>query len=325
MDTEVAAARLRMTRVQNAAQAMKNQPAPTVKGASFQEVLHKNGQAATDSNRTADSSRSSATGSGGSDGTPAGGCIQGLMRSESYRSPGSSLTGAAAPDAGVSVPASGQTPDAGHLSELSRTSDIGQASTTGRDPEAGQVAGTAPAACSSAEGGDNSVPRAEDFDSLDELLAAFGGLSSNPVRKEDWINDKPEHWTDEEFERSINRMNYRYSLLDADRLPYGLTRPEEGKSSSTDIVDTKFVQCTGGIQRIDYYSTGDREHHTFIPVMEWRHVTSGGGIDPLVGDTYSMQTPFGFKVTFMRGSSGTPSGYADGGFQRKVDSLLAQG
>ncbi len=171
----------------------------------------------------------------------------------------------------------------------------------------------------------DSSPIASKYSSFDSFIGAFAGISDNPIKSSDWLKDKPDHLTDAEFEKRINDMNYRYSLLDKDVLPYGLTRPEEGISRSTDVESTKFIECTGGIERRDYFAAGDNYNRTYIPVMEWRHITNGGAVDSQVGDAYSMQTPFGFKVTFMRGSSGTPSGYTSDGYQRKLDSLLAEG
>lgn len=271
MDSDVAAARIRMMRVANTMYVMKNQNSVAASSPGFQQALEK-------SNASPDAAEPGS----GTDTVSSRANVKALMHSESYRSASPVLAGASTPS----------------------SSDL---------------------LTSAIDGGESAIPRAEDYDNLDELVAAFGGLSSNPVKKEDWSSEKPEDWTDAQFDKRINDMNYRYSLLDEDRLPFGLTRPEEGIARSTDVDHTKFEQCDGGIMRYDYFTSGDRKQCTFIPVMEWRHVTAGGGIDPTVGDTYSMQTPFGFKVVFMRGSSGTPGGYSEDLFQDKVNSLLAEG
>jgi len=192
-------------------------------------------------------------------------------------------------------------------------------------PGANRAAGSIEDDDDSSDSHGSSAPEAADYASFDEFIGAFSGLKNNPVKVEDWVQDKPDHLTEAEFQRRINDMNYRYSLLDRDTLPYGLTRPEEGISRSTDVERTEFIECTGGIERRDYFAAGDNYNLTFIPVMEWRHVTPGGAGDSLVGDVYSMQTPFGFKVTFIRGDGGAPDGYSSGAYDKKVRSMLAEG
>lgn len=162
------------------------------------------------------------------------------------------------------------------------------------------------------------------YASEDDLISSFAGRSGNKIQAADWVRYRPEGYTDAQFQDAINEMNYRYSLLDEDALPYGLTRPEEGFSRSTDVARTEFVESPGGVHRLDYNSNGDKLHLTFIPVTEWK-MTSKGASDPIVGNVYSLQTPFGFVSRFVRDGAGAPSGYSADAYTDAINSYLAEG
>jgi len=68
---------------------------------------------------------------------------------------------------------------------------------------------------------------------------------------------------------------YRLTLLDKNNLPGQLTRPQEGRSNSTDVYETKFVDSVGGVHRLDYNKQGDVISEMLIPIVGvWKELTN---------------------------------------------------
>jgi hypothetical protein len=139
---------------------------------------------------------------------------------------------------------------------------------------------------------------------------------------------RPSHYDDNQYQQILKDYDERISLLNPDNLPRTqsgfqlVTRPEPGRSRSTDMIKPpSFTRMGGGILRTDY--TMGSEVKTYIPVTEWRLVAGAG--DAVVGTVYSQQLPWGFRCYFDRGG-GAPThlGYKEGQFENRVSEYLAR-
>lgn len=158
------------------------------------------------------------------------------------------------------------------------------------------------------------------------VLNSYAGMGNivskiGEVNESDWIDLKPEHFSMEQFREKIAYANYKRSLLVPENLPRWVTRPEPGKSRSTDMVrPPKFEAANGGVYRIDYTQSG--EVRNFIPSFEWRK-TADSVSDPEVGKVYNQQTPWGFRTVFIRdGSDRKPEGYHKGAYMADINNCL---
>lgn len=135
-------------------------------------------------------------------------------------------------------------------------------------------------------------------------------------------------WYKAANDRALSLLNpYNLPGTYIDGKPYEfVTVPQEGTSSSKDIIapPTFEVTSSGNIIRKDYTQSG--EVNTFIPNLGGYRQTADGRLDRDVGDAYSMQTsPYSFTTRFVRGDQiGTiPSWFTPGAHESWLDQALA--
>lgn len=141
------------------------------------------------------------------------------------------------------------------------------------------------------------------------------------VKESDWINLKPEDYSMDKFREKIAYANYLQTLLNPEILPRWVSQPQEGLSSSTDMVaPPSFEKAVGGVTRIDYTRSG--KVHTYIPSYQWRK-TGDARDDNALGNVYNQQTPWGFRTVFIRdGSNRMPEGFQKDAYEKEITAYL---